>query len=103
MKTTPQVKLLIPVICSAFLLSGCWLDDDDENKRLLNQTRHQQSMQDLLSILHALTHHAARINYNSDIAWVEETENNRQHIDSRKIRCNLKNKSEKLPFVIFIL
>jgi len=56
-----------------------------------------------LSILHALTHHAARINYNSEIAWVEETENNRQHIDSRKIRCNLKNKSEKLPFVIFIL
>lgn len=31
MKITPQAKLLVPVICSAFLLSGCWLDDDDDN------------------------------------------------------------------------
>jgi hypothetical protein len=30
MKTTSQVKLLIPVVCSAFLLSGCWLDEDDD-------------------------------------------------------------------------
>jgi hypothetical protein len=30
MKITPQSKLLLPVICSAFLLSGCWLDSDDD-------------------------------------------------------------------------
>ena len=30
MKITPQTKLIVPVICSAFLLSGCWLDDDDD-------------------------------------------------------------------------
>ena len=30
MKITPQTKFLLPVICSTFLLSGCWLDDDDD-------------------------------------------------------------------------
>jgi hypothetical protein len=30
MKITSQNKLLLPVFCSAFLLSGCWLDSDDD-------------------------------------------------------------------------